>query len=150
MKKVFCFIGISFFCMLLSSCSTNTEMGIATFILIVCGIFQIILFFKVWNMTDNVDDIKDLLEKHLGEKKKKERPKLQNSINDKKSENIEIHNRESENIMPCNIPLFSWVEEIETGEEYQVMEIYNNGSLLCVNVKHQDGKVLGTSEVEKM
>lgn len=47
-----------------------------------------------------------------------------------------------------DIILYSWIKEIKTGDEYQVVEIYDDGSLLCANAKNTDGKKLKRSDIE--
>ena len=45
------------------------------------------------------------------------------------------------------ISLFSWIREIKTNEEFQVIEIYDD-AFLCVNSKNMDGKKLKRNEIE--
>lgn len=45
----------------------ETTLNIVSIIIIVFGILQIILFFKIWSMTDNVSSIKNMIELYLKE-----------------------------------------------------------------------------------
>lgn len=46
------------------------------------------------------------------------------------------------------ISLFNWVREIKTNEEFQVTEIYDDDTFLCVNAKNMDGRKFERNEIE--
>lgn len=46
------------------------------------------------------------------------------------------------------ISLFNWVREIDTNEEFQVTEIYDDDTFLCVNAKNMCGKKFERNEIE--
>ena len=127
---------------------------ILSIVLIIFGILQIILFFKIWKMTDDVSQIKDLLErsnntkkhqKKVNHQKNTERPKSQSDTIFISDEGFTPHEGTTSS---KGITLYGWVTEIESRKEFQVMEIYENGSLLCVNAENPDGKIFERFEVE--
>ena len=121
-------------------------------VLIIFGILQLVLFFKIWKMTDDVSQIKDLLERSNRAKKH-----IQKINNQKEVEKTKIQSEcngiaetiSSSAIAFGDINLYEWVVEIESKKEFQVMEIYENGSMLCVNAEYPDGIMLERFEVEK-
>ena len=121
-------------------------------VLIIFGILQLVLFFKIWKMTDDVSQIKDLLERSNRTKKH-----IQKINNQKEVEKTKIQSEcngiaetiPSSAIASGDINLYEWVVEIESKKEFQVMEIYENGSMLCVNAEYPDGIMLERFEVEK-
>ena len=121
-------------------------------VLIIFGILQLVLFFKIWKMTDDVSQIKDLLERSNRTKKH-----IQKINNQKEVEKTKIQSEcngiaetiSSSAIASGDINLYEWVVEIESKKEFQVMEIYENGSMLCVNAEYPDGIMLERFEVEK-
>ena len=103
-------------------------------------------------MTGDVSQIKELLEcfyntnkykQKVNHQKTTERPKNQSKC-DCTTEAISS----SETIIHRGVELYGWVIELESKKEFQVMEIYENGSLLCVNTEYPDGKILERFEVE--
>lgn len=45
------------------------------------------------------------------------------------------------------ISLFNWVRDIKTNEEFQVTEIYDDDTFLCVNAKNMSGKKFERDEI---
>jgi hypothetical protein len=46
------------------------------------------------------------------------------------------------------IKLQSWVKVVNSNQEFQVMEIIDENTFVCVNEKHQNGIKLKRSEIE--
>lgn len=59
-------------------------------------------------------------------------------------------NPKSNRTSALGISLFNWVREIETNEEFQVTEIFDNDTFLCVNAKNMDGKRFDRDEIEPL
>jgi ribosomal protein L14E/L6E/L27E len=53
-----------------------------------------------------------------------------------------------ENAVKANIELYSWVKEVKSNQEFQVIEIIDEETFVCVNEKHQDGIKLKRTEIK--
>lgn len=65
----------------------ETALNFVSIIIIVFGILQIILFFKLWGMTNNISEIKELIKKYsieekVGQKKQKSTTEMDIQIED--------------------------------------------------------------------
>lgn len=133
------------------------ESGLTTIlvIIIIFDFFALILFFKIWEMTNDVSEIKEFLKTMTKIKEydfrnkqtikttsKQNRPKNDIKL---QSDKFELYSREIED----EIELFSWVVAIESMEEFQVIEILDENTFLCVNAKNQDGIKFKKSEIKK-
>lgn len=107
---------------------------------LILGILQIILFFKIWIMTNDIRKISELLQCALNIREHEFRAKQQQS-----SSNIAEHNHK---IMSNDIALYSWVRLIKTQKEFQVMEIRSDDTFLGVNSEYPDGVLLNIADIE--
>lgn len=133
------------------------ESGLTTIvvIIIIFDLLALILFFKIWEMTNDVSEIKEFLKtmtkiKEYDFRNKqtiKTTSKQNRQKNDIKlqSDKFELYSREIED----EIKLFSWVIVLESMEEFQVIEIVDENTFLCVNAKNQDGIEFKKSEIKK-
>lgn len=99
--------------------------GLLTFtgcIIIVFGILQIILFFKIWGMTNDVSRIKDLLES-----KRPNSYLVESSVTTNMQENNVSLSGEDENTKtPCNINIGDSIIRLSDGKKMVVDSIDNN------------------------
>ena len=103
-------------------------------ILITTAILNIILFFKVWTMTDDTQKIREFLE----------------TIVNIKEHDYKKKNTKNKNVIDNNdIELYSWVTEIKSKKEFQVIEILDKNTYLCLNEKNQNGVKFKRFEIEK-
>ena len=112
------------------------------------AVLQIILFFKIWNMTNEVSRIRELLEYSYNKNEHKEKiiRKKQDTLINK-----EQHSKEEPKLsskVTTDIELYSWVVEIKTSQEYQVIEINDDNTYLCANSRNTDGINLNRYEIE--
>ncbi len=83
-----------------------------SFVLLVFGILQIILFFKIWGMTNNVCKIRELMENYS-----------QNNTN----------NSSKEVVGECDsIEVNDFVMEIKTQKEFKVKQIIGENKFECI------------------
>ena len=81
-------------------------------VLLVFGILQVILFFKIWGMTNNVCKIRELMENYT-----------QNNTNNSSKEVVE----------ECdNIEVNDFVMEIKTQKEFKVKQIIGENKFECI------------------
>ena len=81
-------------------------------VLLVFGILQVILFFKIWGMTNNVCKIRELMENSF-----------QNNTNNSSKEVVE----------KCdNIEVNDFVMEIKTQKEFKVKQIIGENKFECI------------------
>lgn len=111
-------------------------------ILVVFGILNIILFFKIWEMTNDAHRIGELMKSIADIEEYKYRKLLKNESNNK-SDNVNIKKIDND------IELYSWIIEIKSRKEFQVMKILDENTFLCVNEKYQEGIKLKRFEIEK-
>lgn len=98
-------------------------------ILLATAILNIILFFKIWIMTNDTEKIREFLEIIASIKEHDYKNKTTKNKND--------------------IELYSWVIEIKSRKEFQVIEILDKNTYLCVNEKNQNGVKFKRFEIEK-
>ena len=103
-------------------------------ILLATAILNIILFFKIWIMTNDTEKIREFLEIIV-------------SIKEHDYKNKTTKN--NKDIDKNDIELYSWVIEIKSRKEFQVIEILDENTFLCVNKKYQEGIKLKRFEIEK-
>lgn len=103
-------------------------------ILLVTAILNIILFFKIWIMTNDTEKIREFLEIIV-------------SIKEHDYKNKTTKN--NKDIDKNDIELYSWVIEIKSRKEFQVIEILDKNTYLCVNEKNQNGVKFKRFEIEK-
>lgn len=103
-------------------------------ILLATAILNIILFFKIWIMTNDTEKIREFLEIIV-------------SIKEHDYKNKTTKN--NKDIDKNDIELYSWVIEIKSRKEFQVIEILDKNSYLCVNEKNQNGVKFKRFEIEK-
>ena len=85
-------------------------------VLLVFGILQVILFFKIWGMTNNVCKTKELMENYS-----------QNNTSNSSKEVIE------EIVEECdNIEVNDFVMEIKTQKEFKVKQIIGENKFECI------------------
>ena len=81
-------------------------------VLLVFGILQVILFFKIWGMTNNVCKIRELMENYS-----------QNNTNNSSKEVVE----------ECdNIEVNDFVMEIKSQKEFKVKQIIGENKFECI------------------
>ena len=102
--------------------------------LLATAILNIILFFKVWIMTNDTEKIREFLEIIV-------------SIKEHDYKNKTTKN--NKDIDKNDIELYSWVIEIKSRKEFQVIEILDKNTYLCVNEKNQNGVKFKRFEIEK-
>lgn len=117
------------------------------------AVLQIILFFKIWNMTNEVSRIRELLEYSYKNNEHKEKiiRKKQDTLINKEQHSEEQHSKEEPKLsskITTDIELYSWVVEIKTSQEYQVIEINDDNTYLCANSRNTDGINLNRYEIE--
>ena len=98
------------------------------------AILNIILFFKIWIMTNDTEKIREFLEIIV-------------SIKEHDYKNKTTKN--NKDIDKNDIELYSWVIEIKSRKEFQVIEILDKNTYLCVNEKNQNGVKFKRFEIEK-
>jgi hypothetical protein len=103
-------------------------------ILLATAILNIILFFKIWIMTNDTEKIREFLEIIV-------------SIKEHDYKNKTTKN--NKDIDKNDIELYSWVIEIKSRKEFQVIEILDKNTYLCVNDKNQNGVKFKRFEIEK-
>ena len=103
-------------------------------ILLATAILNIILFFKIWIMTNDTEKIREFLEIIVSIKE-----------HDYKNKNT----KNNKDIDKNDIELYSWVIEIKSRKEFQVIEILDKNTYLCVNDKNQNGVKFKRFEIEK-
>lgn len=103
-------------------------------ILLATAILNIILFFKIWIMTNDTEKIREFLEIIV-------------SIKEHDYKNKTTQN--NKDIDKNDIELYSWVIEIKSRKEFQVIEILDKNTYLCVNEKNQNGVKFKRFEIEK-
>ena len=103
-------------------------------ILLATAILNIILFFKIWIMTNGTEKIREFLEIIV-------------SIKEHDYKNKTTKN--NKDIEKNDIELYSWVIEIKSRKEFQVIEILDKNTYLCVNEKNQNGVKFKRFEIEK-
>lgn len=114
-------------------------MGILlSIVLFVFGILQIILFFKIWGMTNDIEKIREIIQWTYN----KEEHKRINNI-----EPSPIINSNKKQIR-TDIELYSWVKEIKSNQEFQVMEIVDENTFVCCNANNPDGIKLKRIDIE--
>ena len=79
----------------------ETTLNIVSIIIIVFGILQIILFFKVWGMTNNVNEIKTMVKDYM--KKYNNRPVCNKSESDIKVEDLVVELKKERQLKVVNI-----------------------------------------------
>ena len=109
----------------------ETTIGV---ILLATAILNIILFFKIWIMTNDTEKIREFLEIIV-------------SIKEHDYKNKTTKN--NKDIDKNDIELYSWVIEIKSRKEFQVIEILDKNTYLCVNEKNQNGVKFKRFEIEK-
>lgn len=109
----------------------ETTIGV---ILLATAILNIILFFKIWIMTNDTKKIREFLEIIV-------------SIKEYDYKNKTTKN--NKDIDKNDIELYSWVIEIKSRKEFQVIEILDKNTYLCVNEKNQNGVKFKRFEIEK-
>ena len=108
-------------------------------ILLVFGILQVILFFKIWGMTNDVEKIREIIQWSYNKAEHKEK------TNNIQSLPITEQNKEQ---IKTDIELYSWVKEIKSNQEFQVMEIVDKNTFICFNASNSDGIKLQRSDIE--
>ena len=103
-------------------------------ILLATAILNIILFFKIWIMTNDTEKIREFLEIIV-------------SIKEHDYKNKTTKN--NKDIDKNDIELYSQVIEIKSRKEFQVIEILDKNTYLCVNEKNQNGVKFKRFEIEK-
>lgn len=58
----------------------EATLNIVSIIIIVFGILQIILFFKLWGMTNNVNEMKNMMESYLRKENQQRKPQTSISV----------------------------------------------------------------------
>lgn len=89
----------------------ETINALVLIIILVVGILQIILFFKLWGMTNNISEIKELIKKHSIEERTS--PKQQKAI------------------PKTDIQIEDLVVEIKSKRQLKVVDITEDGRLQC-------------------
>ena len=90
--------------------------GILSFVsivMIIFGILQIILFFKLWGMTNNISEIKELIKSHAAKEKDSSMPKKTDARSDR------------------YINIEDLVVELKSEREMRVMNITEDGKYQC-------------------
>ena len=103
-------------------------------ILLATAILNIILFFKIWIMTNDTEKIREFLEV---------------IVNIKEHAYKNETTKNNKDIDKNDIELYSWVTEIKSRKEFQVVEILDKNTYLCVNEKNQNGVKFKRFEIEK-
>ena len=106
--------------------------GFITIIYIVCfifGVLQIILFFKLWEMTNNVKEITHYIKNY------------HQSRNTNISENIPFHNHSGINVGDL-------IVHLKTKNQYRVKSITNNHLFECTNSQTPNGVLFDRSDIE--
>ena len=108
-------------------------------ILLATAILNIILFFKIWIMTNDTEKIREFLEIIVSIKEHDYKNKTTKNNKDIDKNDIDKN----------DIELYSWVIEIKSRKEFQVIEILDKNTYLCVNEKNQNGVKFKRFEIEK-
>lgn len=89
----------------------ETTLNIVSIIIIVFGILQIILFFKIWGMTDDVKEIKNMMKQFLKKSPQSEKdytePTILDDYTSKTPKEIVIEKKNKEN--PAKFTWQSWI-----------------------------------------
>ena len=105
-------------------------------IAVIFGLLNLILFFKIWGMTDNVKDIKDYLEGSNPKKKNNKSNKSEFNVND---------NEQSDGYKCSSYGTGYKVGDKVTAKSYsgvmEVVDIYEDGSINCIDV--ESGEIVG-------
>lgn len=89
----------------------ETALNFVSIIIIVFGILQIILFFKLWGMTNNIFEIKEMIKKYSIEEK----------VNPKKQKTI----------TETDIQIEDLVIELKNRRQLKVVDITEDGKFQC-------------------
>ena len=101
----------------------ETTLNIVSIIIIVFGILQIILFFKVWGMTNDVRDMKIIMEKLIRNKGK--------LTNERSSKNDREH-ISTDNI-ERDFKIDDLVVELKNERQLKISDITSDGRYKCRN-----------------
>lgn len=93
----------------------ETTLNIVSIIIIVFGILQIILFFKVWGMTNNVSEMKNMMELFL--RKEFQEKHLTTNQNNKLESDIKVEDL---------------VVELKNERQLKVVSITDSGEFECI------------------
>lgn len=102
---------------------------------IVFGVINIILFFKIWTMTNDVSKIRSVMENDVT----RTRDVLERIYYSKGGNNVDSSTK---------IELYSWIKAINPNQEFQVMEIIDENTFVCVNGKYPNGLKLRRANIE--
>ena len=111
---------------------------LVSIILVIFGFLQIVLFFKVWEMTNDVAKIREVIEKICN----KQGSKVESSHKQLSPATRPIKS------VKADIALYSWVKELKTNQEFQVMEIIDDNTYLCFNKNHSEGIKFTRADIE--
>ena len=112
--------------------------------LIVFGVLQIILFFKMWGMTNDVSKIRDLLEARLTEfQTVKEQPKNFNNETDIKSSKVAVKAE-----LPNDINIGDNVIRISDGKS-MIVDSIDDGQYFCKGSFMEGYSYYKRDEIEK-
>lgn len=106
-----------------------------TSISIVFGILNIILFFKIWIMTNDVSKIRSVMESDVS----RTRDVLERMYYSKDGNKVDSSTK---------IELYSWIKAINPNQEFQIMEIIDENTFICVNENFPNGIKLRKANVE--
>lgn len=105
------------------------------FISIVFGILNIVLFFKIWGMTNDVS----IMRNNMGEDVSRIRDVLERIYYSKSRDKVDSSTK---------IELYSWIKAINPNQDFQIMEIIDENTFVCVNKKFPNGLKLRRANIE--
>lgn len=86
-------------------------LGFVSIVIIIFGILQIILFFKLWGMTNNIFEIKELIKKYSIEEKASQKPQ--------------------KSTIKMDIQIEDLVVELKSKRQLKVVDITEDGRFQC-------------------
>lgn len=86
-------------------------LGFVSIVIIIFGILQIILFFKLWGMTNNIFEIKELIKKYSIEEKANQKPQ--------------------KSTIKVDIQIEDLVVELKSKRQLKVVDITEDGRFQC-------------------
>lgn len=86
-------------------------LGFVSIVIIIFGILQIILFFKLWGMTNNIFEIKELIKKYGIEEKTNQKPQ--------------------KSTIKMDIQIEDLVVELKSKRQLKVVDITEDGRFQC-------------------
>ena len=104
---------------------------IISFLAILWSILCLILFFKIWGMTNDVQDIKNLMTSHVFNPVQNMVLASEKGIND----DVPLTQATYQNTLSRNIKEGDDVIEIKTGKKLKVQSVLSDGYVICYTNK---------------